>query len=394
LLRKPLMELAHGGGQRLKVGGASYELLRDWIGEGLRTDPPDAPQCVKVEVYPRERILTRPAHTQQLVVLAHFSDGSIRDVTELACYSSSDEAVAEVDDNGFVTGLERGESAILVRYLEKMETSRLMFLKEVPGFAWNDPPAQNYVDELAFKKLRQMQILPSGLCDDEEFVRRVYLDVIGLLPTAEETQAFLSDPSPDKRGKLIDALLERPEYAEFWGLKWGDLLRVNSKKVSAAGVHKFRRWIVQSIRENKPYNEFVGELLLAQGSTLANPPANYYRTAGDTNDCSETTAQVFLGIRIQCAKCHNHPFERWTQDNYYGIGAFFNRVQRKKTANADDLVVFVGRSGEVTQPRTGRQMKPWLPLAGDLDLSADADRRAAFVEWLSRPENPLFAGAT
>jgi hypothetical protein len=217
--------------------------------------------------------------------------------------------------------------------------------------------------------------------------------VIGLLPTSEEAQAFLADSSSDKRSTLIDQLLQRPEYAEFWGLKWGDLLRVNGKKVSAAGVHKFRRWIVDSIRQNKPYDEFVAELLAATGNTFNNPPANYYRTAADTNDCTETTSQVFLGIRIQCAKCHNHPFERWTQDNYYGIAAFFNRVQRKKTTNADDLVIYLARAGEVTQPRTGKQLKPWLPLMGDLDLAGPDDRRTAFIEWLRSKDNPLFPQA-
>jgi hypothetical protein len=393
LLQKPLMEIAHGGGQRLKKTDPDYKLLHDWIGEGMQLDPPDAPTCVKVEVYPRQRVLKRPAHTQQIVVLGHFSDGSVRDITSLAIFSSSDEAVATVDAGGLVTGNDRGESAILVRYLEHIETTYLMFLKEVDGFEWNNPPAQNYVDELVFKKLQQMKILPSDVCTDDEFLRRVYLDVIGLLPTIEETQAFLADNSPDKRVKLVDALLERPEYAEFWALKWSDLLRVNGKKVSPAGVHKFRRWIVESLRDNKPYDQFVRELLTADGSTLQNPPANYFRTASDTNDCTETTSQVFLGIRIQCAKCHNHPFERWTQDNYYGIGAFFNRVQRKKTTNADDLVVYVARSGEVTQPRTGKQMKPWLPLTGDIDLPGEVDRRDAFVEWLSGKDNPMFAQA-
>jgi hypothetical protein len=393
LLQKPLMEVAHGGGQRLRKGEPSYQLLHDWIAEGMQLDPPDAPTCLKVEVYPRQRVLKRPAHTQQIVVLGHFSDGSVRDITSLAIFSSSDEAVATVDSSGLVTGLDRGESAILVRYLEHVETTYLMFLQDVEGFKWNDPPSHNYVDELVFKKLQQMKILPSDVCTDDEFIRRVYLDVIGLLPTIEETQAFLADQSPDKRAKLVDQLLQRPEFAEFWALKWGDLLRVNGKKVSPAGVHKFRRWIVESLRDNKPYDQFVRELLTADGSTLENPPANYFRTATDTNDCTETTSQVFLGIRIQCAKCHNHPFERWTQDNYYGIGAFFNRVQRKKTANADDLVVYVARSGEVTQPRTGKQMKPWLPLTGDLDLPGEVDRRVAFVEWLSSKDNPLFAHA-
>jgi hypothetical protein len=393
LLRKPLMEMPHGGGRRLRKTDASYTVLRDWIAQGLRADAPDAPTCTGIEIHPPQRVLKYPAHTQQIVVLAHFSDGSVRDVTELASFSSSDEAVATVDDLGHVTAQDRGESAILVRYLEHMQTSYLMFLKEVENFAWSAPPASNYVDQKVFGKLQQMEIQPSDLCTDEEFVRRVYLDLLGVLPQPSESAAFLSDADAAKRAKLIDTLLQRPEHAEYWALKWGDLLRLNAKKVTARGVQKFHHWIVAAVRDNMPYDQFVRELLTATGSSFDNPAANYYRTAADTNDCTETTAQLFLGIRIQCAKCHNHPFERWTQDNYYGIGAFFNRVQRKPTAEPEELVVWVARGGEVIQPRTGKQMPPWLPLVGDADVPAEGDRREALVNWLASGDNPFFAKA-
>ncbi|REK13099.1 MAG: DUF1549 domain-containing protein [Planctomycetota bacterium] len=391
LLRKPLMEVAHGGGRRLTTDSLAYEVLHDWIDQGCQVDPPEAAECVKLDIYPRERILMRPAHTQQVVALAHFSDGTIRDVTSLACFSSSDEAVATVDETGLVVGHDRGEAAILVRYLDKLESSTMMFLKEVPGFEWSNPPENNFVDQHVFDKLEQLQILPSDVCTDEEFIRRVYLDVIGVLPKPAETKAFLADSDPEKRAKLIDELLERPEFAEFWALKWGDLLRIRNAKVTNSGVHKFHRWLVAAFRDNMPYDQFARELLTASGSTFVNPPANYYRTATETNDCTETTSQLFLGIRIQCAKCHNHPFERWSQDNYYGIGAFFNRVQRKPGVNPDEQVIWVARGGEVTQPRTGQQMQPWLPLTGTAELSGEDDRRDALVDWLVKPENPFFA---
>lgn len=393
LLRKPLMEVAHGGGRKLKKSDPSYGLLRDWIAAGMPPDAADAPTCVKLEIHPRQRVLVHPAVAQQMVVLAHFSDGTVRDVTRLAIYSSSDEAVATVGDDGLVSAQDRGEAAVLVRYLEHVETAYLTFLRPLESFAWNDPPAQNFIDNLVFDKLRQLEILPSDLCSDEEFVRRVYLDVLGVLPSPGESAAFLADAALDKRSKLIDALLDRPEYADFWALKWSDLLRINNKQVTATGVHKYRRWIVSAVRDNMPYDQFVRELLTAVGNTYDNPPANYFRAAVDTNDCTETTAQLFLGIRIQCAKCHNHPFERWTQDNYYGIGAFFNRVQRKPSPKAEELVVWVARGGEVTQPRTGKQMKPWLPLKGDADLPGDDDRRQALVDWLVGADNPFFAAA-
>jgi hypothetical protein len=391
LLRKPLMEVAHGGGRRLKKTDLAYGVLRDWIAQGCQVDPADAATCTKLEVYPRERILKRPAHTQHVVALGHFSDGSVRDVTSLAVFSSSDEAVATVDGSGLVTSQDRGEAAILVRFLDKIETASMMFLKDVPGFKWTAPPENNFVDHHVLKKLEQLQILPSELCTDDEFVRRVYLDVIGVLPRTDETATFLADTDPQKRAKLVDALLERPEFAEFWALKWGDLLRIRNVKVSTGGVHKFHRWLVAAFRDNMPYDQFARALLTSEGSTFVNPPANYFRTATETNDCTETTSQLFLGIRIQCAKCHNHPFERWSQDNYYGIGAFFNRVQRKPGINPEEQVVWVARSGEVTQPRTGKQMQPWLPLSGSADLAGEDDRRATFVDWLVKPENPFFA---
>ncbi len=391
VLQKPTMAVTHGGGQKLQASDPAYALLHDWIAEGGRVDAPESPRCVRIEVYPPERTLHYPATTQQVIALAHFSDGSVRDITDVAVYSSSDEAVATADVRGKVQAKDRGEAAILVRYLEHMETSRMTFLRDVEGFAWNDPKENNFVDQHVFDKLRLMQILPSDLCTDDEFIRRAHLDVVGELPTPEETRSFLADPNPWKRSQLIDALLERPEYSQFWALKWGDLLKLGNKRVSQAGVHKFHHWLVSAVARNMPYDEFARELLTASGSTFANPAANYYRTATDTNECTETTSQVFLGVRIQCAKCHNHPFERWTQDNYYGIGAFFHRVARKSGSVPDELVVFASRSGEIVQPRTGKQMPPWLPLTGDAQVPDDEDRRQAFAEWLTRPENPFFA---
>lgn len=391
LLRKPLMEVAHGGGRRIKKDDYSFGLLRDWIAQGSQVDAETAAKCVKIEVYPKNREYLRPAHVQQLLVLGHYDDGSMRDITKLADYLSSDEAVATVDADGFVVSRERGETTVLVRYLDKMETTALTFLADVPGFKWPAPSESNYVDKLVFEKLHRLQITPSELCGDEEFVRRVHLDVIGRLPTVAETEAFLAEKSSAKRALLIDRLMESDEFPAFWAMKWADLLRVRKTKVSEPGVHKFHHWIEQAVRDNMPYDEFARRLVTASGSTLANPAANFYRTSADVNDCTETASQLFLGVRIQCAKCHNHPFERWTQDNYYGIAAFFQRVQRKKTGDADDLVVWTARSGETTQPRTGKTMKPWAPLKGELDLPGEDDRREAFAAWLTNPDNPFFA---
>ena len=392
LLNKPLMKVPHGGGLKLKKSDPAFALLRQWIAEGCQADKADAPRCVKIEVHPPTgRVLKRPAHTQQLAVLAHFADGTIRDVTETAVYTTSDSMVAEVNEKGLVVGHDRGEAAVIVRYLEHVESCFLTFVKDIEGFAWSNPPSANFVDDLVYAKLQQLKYLPSGLCSDEEFLRRVHLDVIGQLPTLEETQAFLADGTPDKRAKLIDRLLDRPEHAKFFALKWGDLLRLTTTQIGGPGAFKYHRWVQRSFETNKPYDQFARELLAATGSTLDNPAANFYRTTADTQDCVESVSQIFLGARLQCAKCHNHPFEKWTQDNYYGMAAFFNRVQRKKSPRADEMFIYMTGAGEVTQPRTGKQMKPWLPGQGEIDPPASGDRRDPFVAWLTSKENKLFA---
>lgn len=392
LLQKPLMKVAHGGGKQLRKDDAAYTILRDWIAGGAAPDPVGTPRIAKLEVFPNQKqILAVKDGGQQLAVTAFFEDGRKRDVTHLVAYETSDTAVATVDVNGFVTPHARGEVAILVRLLEYIESVPLMFVDNVQDFEWRSPTPNNYIDELVNAKLQQLQYLPAETCSDDEFLRRVSLDLLGILPTVEETNAFLADTGEDKRERLVDSLLAREEYAKFWALKWGDLLKMTSKLVGDEGVYKYHRWVEQSLHENMPYDEFAKELLTGAGSTLSNPPANFYRTSTDMNECVETISQVFLGARLQCAKCHNHPFERWTQDNYYGLGAFFNRVQRRKTERPGEMFVYTSFSGDVTQPRTGEIMAPWLPQVGSIEASNDTDRRTAFADWLVNPENPYFA---
>lgn len=392
LLEKPLMIVAHGGGQQLRKSNVAYEVIRDWIASGAKLDPPQTPRITRVEIYPKQRrVLQAPHHRQQLAVIAHFADGTQRDVTQLASYSSSNMNIATVSEGGLVTASQRGEAAILVRVLEHIETLPLMFVEDIPSFQWKDQPVHNAIDELVDAKLRQLKYAPADLCSDAEFLRRVSLDVTGILPKLEETRDFLASTNPQKRSQLIDQLLEKPEYAKFWALKWGDWLRLTGKRIGDDAIYKYHRWIEDSIRENKPYNEFASELLASTGSTLSNPPANFYRAATDMHECVETFSQLFLGARMQCAKCHNHPFERWTQDNYYGLGAFFDRVQRKKASRPGEMFIWFNDTGEVVQPRTGQAMKPWLPVAGSQDIPADVDRRTKLVEWLGKPDNPYLA---
>ena len=392
LLTKPLMKVPHGGGMQLRKSDPAYHVLVDWIAQGAPLDPPEQARCVKLEVYPNtQRILQLEHGIQQLVVLANFADGTRRDVTQICSYESSNTTVASVDVNGKVTPHQKGESVILVRFLEHIESIPFLFTQDTPGFQWTPQNPLNFIDNLVDAKLQQLQINPSPICSDEVFVRRVYLDLLGILPTIEEATAFLTESSPDKRNQLIDTLLTRPEHAKYWALKWGDLLKMTSKTVGTQAVFKYYRWVESSIRNNQPYDQFARELLSSSGSTFSNPPANFFQAASNMNESVETISQVFLGARLQCAKCHNHPFERWTQDNYYGLGAFFHRVQRKKTQRPNEWLIFTNNTGEVTQPRTGQTMKPWVPGSNELPIEGDQDRRQAFVDWLVKPENPYLA---
>lgn len=392
LLRKPLMETAHRGGQRLTKQDEAYSLLLDWIRQGCRFDAPDTPAVTGIHVGPEaRRTLQWPAHTQQLRVTASFSDGSRRDITRLALFSSSDENVATVDGNGLVVSSARGQTAISVRFLDRVETCRLTFIRPVAGFAWNAPEPANAIDQTVFEQLQRLQIPPSPLCSDSEFARRSSLDVTGLLPKPEDARSFLEETAPDKRARWVEKLLASPDFARFWAFRWGDLLRISPNTVSEPGTHKYHDWLVRAWENNLPYDQFARALLSAEGSTLENPPANFFRTTANTAEATEMTAQIFLGARIQCAKCHNHPFERWTQDNYYGMAAFFERIQRRKGNRANEMVLFSARKGETTQPRTGKTMQPWVPGSGTLDLPPEADRIPAFVTWLTQPENPFFA---
>jgi hypothetical protein len=391
ILTKPLGLVPHEGGLRLTRGTKAFEYLHDWIAEGAKDDPA-APKPARLEILPGSRVLNAPATTQQLAVVAHYADGTSRDVTEICWYDSSSTEIAEVDPTGHVRFKQRGEAAIIAHYHDLVANVRLTHLVEVPGFQLAEVPQDHPIDRAVFAKLNRMRIAPSEVCTDEEFVRRAFLDTIGLLPTPEEAKAFLEDGSADKRTRLIDGLLARPEFNDFWALKFADVLRSNSRLIQAKGAYVFHRWIRENIERNTPIDRFVRELLTAEGSSFQNPAANYYRVSRDPESSVETTAQLFLGVRIQCAKCHNHPFERWTQDDYYGFAAFFSRVKQKKGGLPDEEIVFTGRDGEVRQPRTGQVMPP-KALGGPVykDDESPAPRRDRLASWLTSADNPFFA---
>ena len=392
ILRKPLGEVPHEGGLRLARNGKSHEFLRDWVAEGAKDDPA-APAAVALEIRPGTRVLNAPAKTQQAVALVRYADGTVRDVTPLCYYNSSNPEIAEVDADGHVAFKARGEVAVIAHYQSLVANVRLTHLVEVPGFRAAEVPRDNPIDGAVFAKLNRMRVAPSEPCTDAEFVRRAFLDLVGVLPTPAEVEAFANDPSPDRRARLVDRLLDRPEFYDFWTLKLADVLRANGRLIQTKGAYVFTRWIKDRLVRNTPMDRLVRELLTAGGSAFENPPANYYRVSRDPETAVETTAQLFLGVRIQCAKCHNHPFERWTQDDYYGFAAFFSRVRHKKGRAPEDEVVFSANAGDVRQPRTGKVMPPKAlggPVLADSD-KAPADRRERLAAWLTGPDNPFFA---
>jgi hypothetical protein len=408
MLLKPMAEVPHEGGQVLKAGSREYQLIRDWIAQGTKFEDPAVGRATSVEIMPPEVNLPLPGMTQQVIVLAHYPDGSVRDVTRDANVTSSKDEVAKVK-NGVVTGVRRGEAAVLVRYEGNYATREVVIMGDRSGYQWADIPEYNYVDKHVNAKLRKMKILPSDLCNDAEFIRRVTLDLTGLPPKTERVKAFLAEtaPSKEKREKLVDELLDSKDYVENWSNKWADLLQCSSENLGMKGVWQYRDWIRNSIAQNKPYDQFVREVLLAQGSSYQNPAANYIRVLREPGKIAEDVSQTFLGVRFNCNKCHDHPFERWTQNQYYEFASYFAKVSFKKGTVGTRTVKDEGTStqriyeeevlylnyngGEVTHPKTGKTVSPQVPFGKAREINPSEDRRAAFVEWLTSKENPLFA---
>lgn len=401
LLHKATGQLPHEGGVRFTPDSKDYALVHGWIAAGAKADAEKTRRLISLKVTPEDRVLLHGADRQQLVVQATFDDDSVRDVTHLAVYEPSNPQVT-VSPGGLVTALQSCQVTVVVRYLHLQIPCRLAFVPERKGFAWKPVPATNFIDTHVLDRLQALQIEPSELADDATYLRRAYLDVCGILPTVKETKQFLADPDPGKRKKLIDALLERPEYADFWALKWADLLRNEEKAVDAKGVKHFQQWIREHVYNDTPLDEFARELLTARGSTYENPAANYYRTNLNPQKAAETTAQLFMGVRIACAKCHNHPFDQWKQDDYHGLSAFFARVKNYMITNErkdkldkhqfnGEMIVFMDREGEVLNPQTGEPMPPRLPGGQVPKLTPDADRLQSLAEWITSKSNPWFA---
>lgn len=393
LLRKAAGLLPHGGGVRLKPDSEGYELLRRWIAQGAPDSPEAEAKLVSIQVQPaRGRV--RMNGRQQLKALARYSDGSERDVTKSALYESNALAMAEVTDGGLVQVQEiPGKVSVMVRYQGQVA----VFTAAVPlGAAVETlPPANNFVDEHVFANLRQIGIPPSDVCDDATFLRRVTLDIAGRLPRADEAKSFLASTSEDKREKAVDALLRSPEYADFFASKWTPLLKNRrDDRSDITSNFAFHAWIRDSLLANVPYDQFVRELLAATGTVVGNPPVAWYKRVKDPKEQLEDVAQLFLGVRMQCAQCHHHPFERWSQDDYYSLAAFFSQVGRKPTATRGEDLIFHKRGvARATNVKTGEELRP-AALGYDVgEIPPDADPRLRLADWMSSKDNPFFARA-
>ena len=395
LLLKPTAQVPHGGGLRFDTDSQYYKTILAWLSQGVPFGDAKAAEVARLEVVPTDILMPKPGLSQQIVVMAHYPDGTARDVTREASYTSNTPSVAEVTQDGLLASQRKGEAALLVRYEGNFVTVSTTILAGTPGFKWVESPQYNYIDEAVDRKLQKLRILPSPLSTDAEFIRRVSLDLIGVPPTPEEVEAFLRDktPSREKRARLVDHLLARPEYVDHWSLKWGDLLKSNRKFLGQKGMWRFRDWLRQSVAENKPYNQFVYELITARGSTYDNPAANYLLVADQPNTQMETTTQLFLGVRFVCAHCHDHPFEQWTNKQYFELSAFFAQVGVREGARNLEKVVYDKADGEVVFPKTGRVAPAHFPYLQPAHLTTDEARRRLLAEWLTSKDNPYFAKA-
>jgi hypothetical protein len=390
LLMKGAGTVPHGGGKHLEVGSFDYNLIARWIAQGMPYGATNAPSVAGIEVFPKERTMARGAD-QQLVVMARYTDGTLEDVTQSALYEANDKDMARTDSMGRVTFLDQpGDVAVMVRYQAKVA----VFQATIPLGAPVDklPAPRNFVDELVFKKLKAVGLPPSEECDDATFLRRVTVDLAGRLPSAEEARAFLADKEAGKRDRWIAKLLGSPEYADYFANKWSALLRnKRTAPTHTRGTYAFYSWIRDSLLDNKPYDVFARDIVAASGEVTQNPPVAWYRQVRDTTAQLEDTAQLFLGMRLQCAQCHHHPYEKWSQQDYYGFAAFFSQVGRKASGPGEEVIFHRRGPATAQNKKTKQNVKPAGLGAPVAELAPDDDPREALADWMTQKNNPYFA---
>lgn len=381
--------MPHGGGRRTDPDSLDSELLRRWITQGMPWGEAGSATLSNIEVEPLERIM-KPDSNQQTLVTAVYSDGRRRDVTHATTYTSNAAAIADVDAAGRIsTGQTPGEAAVTVNYMGQVGVTRILVPRPTAAGPFPETPVHNPIDEFVWKKLRKLGITPSELADDTTFLRRLYIDAIGTLPTPGEVQVFLDDSRPDKRRHAIDAVLERSEFADYWALKWSDILLVNSENLGERGAYEFHRWLRQQVAANRPYDQWVRELLTASGNSGKHGPVNFYRAMRTPQDLTKTVSQAFLGIRLDCAQCHHHPFEKWAQEDFYGLAGYFNGIELKKLSGNREFVFHKGHQ-PAKMPLTG-DVVPTRPLDGEPLAAIEGDPRVPLARWMTAVDNPWFA---
>jgi hypothetical protein len=400
LVLKATGAVPHTGGKRFAADSDLAARIEQWIAAGAVDDPgPDpaksVPAIESLDLYPPAALLESSGPPQPLIAVARFSDGTDRDVTDLVWYGSSNEPAAKVSPTGVVTPGSRGEAFVMARYDTITTGTPLIVVPKDLSFTFpksdGPPGGAAWIDDLVDAKLASLRIAPSGICDDETFLRRATLDLVGLVPTPEERAAFLADQSPDKRGRVVDQLMIRKEFVELWVMKWSEILQIRSQgnEVSPKAAILYHQWLDRRIAANEPIDTMVRDLLTASGGTFENPATNYFQLERNTLKVTENVAQAFLGMRIQCAQCHNHPFDRWTMDDYYGFAGFFSQIGRKRGSDPRETIVFDSGSGEVNHPITGKPASLKF-LGGERPKVSDRDRREAVAAWITSADNPFF----
>jgi hypothetical protein len=393
MLAKPTQQVPHGGGLRFEANSEYYKTIHDWIAAGVPFGDPKKDTVTRLDVEPKEIFMKTPGETAAVKVTAVYSDGATRDVTKLAVVESNTPDVAAVTDAS-VAGARVGEATLLVRYQGNLSTLPVTVVNPKPGFAWKALPQHNYIDQAIDAKLQKLHIQPTAPVDDAGFLRRASLDLTGQLPTPEEVRAFLADAAKNKRAAKIDKMIASPAFVDHWTLKFGDLLQNSRKYLGEKGAFAFREWIRDAVAQNKPYDRMVREMLAARGSSYDAPEANFYRVTRDAKPTMEKTTQVFLGVRMVCAQCHDHPFERWTQNQYYEMAAFFSPVGLRPGYEVGEEIVFDQRQDfDMKHPKDGRAV-PAKFIVGGTAPPQDATRRLAYAEWLTAKDNPFFAKST
>jgi len=394
LVEKAIAAVPHTGGKLFEKNSDHWHTLVNWLKRGAPEDPKDIAKPTDLELLPKSLLLEGKGAKQQMVVIAHYSDGTTRDVTSLSVFQSNNDVSANVDKNGIVTAEKRGEAFITARFDVFTKGTQAIIIPEDLQYKKPSLSTNNYIDELVHNKLHKLRIYPSGLCSDEVFLRRVYLDVAGAVPDAETTAKFLKDSNANKRERVIDQLLDRKEFTDMWVMKFAELLQIrtdDNNGVSYKSTLLYFNWIKDRIASNMPMDQIVRELLTAKGGTFVSPATNYYQIERDNLKITENVAQVFMGMRIQCAQCHDHPFDQWTQDDYYSFASFFSQVGRKRGADPRESIIYNRNSGEINHPIHKKPMPPKF-LGGETPaIKKGTDRRKVLADWLASPDNPFFA---